>query len=65
MIPHNRTPPMRKLKPRKSKASQRARFIKAAREAGASEDEREFDANLKRITEPKPRPQQRSPRPGD
>jgi hypothetical protein len=56
---------MRKLKPRKSKASQRARFIKAAREAGASEDEREFDANLKRITEPKPRPQQRSPRPGD
>jgi len=33
--------------------AQRQRFIKAAREAGAGEDEREFDENLKRITQPK------------
>ncbi|MGU3474473.1 hypothetical protein [Methylobacterium sp. D48H] len=32
---------------------QRRRFIEAAREAGASEDEADFDAALKRITKPK------------
>lgn len=33
---------------------QRSRFIDAAREAGCSEDEAVFDANLKRIGEVKP-----------
>lgn len=32
---------------------QRRRFIEAAREAGASEDESEFDANLKKIAQAK------------
>lgn len=32
---------------------QRRRFIEAAREAGASEDEADFDAALKRIAKPK------------
>ena len=32
---------------------QRRRFIEAAREAGAGEDEAEFDAALKRIAKPK------------
>ena len=32
---------------------QRRRFIEAAREAGASEDEAAFDANLKRIARAK------------
>ncbi|GJD46775.1 hypothetical protein AFCDBAGC_4659 [Methylobacterium cerastii] len=32
---------------------QRRRFIEAAHEAGASEDEAEFDAALKRIAKPK------------
>jgi hypothetical protein len=45
---------MQKPKQRKSNATQRARFIKAAREHGVSEDEREFDENLKRIAEVKP-----------
>jgi hypothetical protein len=35
------------------KSAQSQRFIKAAREAGASEDERVFDENLKRIVKPK------------
>jgi len=46
---------MQKPKPRKSNATQRQRFIKAAREAGASEDLREFEENLKRIAKVKPR----------
>jgi hypothetical protein len=33
--------------------AQRQRFIDAAREAGASEDEAVFDENLKRIARPK------------
>jgi hypothetical protein len=39
-----------------SKKAQSARFIEAAREAGASEDEDEavFDENLKRVATPKP-----------
>jgi uncharacterized protein HemY len=32
---------------------QKRRFIEAAQAAGASEDEAEFDANLKRIAKPK------------
>jgi hypothetical protein len=32
---------------------QRRRFIEAAREAGASEDEADFDVALKRIAKPK------------
>lgn len=32
---------------------QRRRFIEAAREAGASENEADFDAALKRIVKPK------------
>ena len=39
--------------PAKANKAQRSRFIKAAREAGASEDERELDENLRRITKPK------------
>lgn len=35
---------------------QRRRFIDAAREAGASEDEAEFDAALKRIAKPPKEP---------
>ena len=35
--------------------AQRQRFIDAAREAGASEEEAVFDENLKRIAKPKPR----------
>jgi hypothetical protein len=34
--------------------SQRERFIEAARKAGASEDEREFDRALKRVAKAKP-----------
>jgi hypothetical protein len=47
----------RRKKPRNK--AQAERFIKAAREAGASEDEREFDKNLRRIarTEPKREPE--------
>ena len=40
---------------------QSRRFIEAAREAGASEDEREFDKALKRVAKPKPKEQK--PRP--
>ena len=36
--------------------SQRTRFIKAAREAGCSEDEVVFDRNLKRVAKAKPAP---------
>lgn len=35
---------------------QKRRFIEAAQAAGASEDEAEFDANLKRITKAKAGP---------
>ena len=35
--------------------AQRQRFIEAAREAGASEDEAVFDENLKRIAKGKPK----------
>jgi hypothetical protein len=35
---------------------QRDRFIEAARKAGASEDEREFDRALKRVAKPKEEP---------
>jgi hypothetical protein len=38
-----------------SKKSQRQRFIDAAREAGASEDEAVFHENLKRLAKAKPR----------
>jgi hypothetical protein len=34
---------------------QKDRFIEAAREHGASEDEAAFDENLKRIAKPKPK----------
>jgi hypothetical protein len=43
---------------RKTKDSQKAqsrRFIEAAREADASEDEAVFDENLKRVTKAKPK----------
>ena len=36
----------------KAQSEQSKRFIEAAREAGASEDERVFDENLKRIVRP-------------
>ena len=42
--------------------AQRERFIKAAREAGASEDEREFDENLRRIATTKPDDREPTPR---
>ena len=41
-------------KTRESKKSQRQRFIDAAREAGASEDEAVFRENLRRVTAPRP-----------
>ena len=43
---------MMKARQTKSKR-QRNRFIEAAREAECSEDEAEFDANLRRIVRPK------------
>jgi hypothetical protein len=46
--------PARKTKDSQKKQSQR--FIEAAREAGASEDEAVFDENLKRVAKPKPTP---------
>ena len=45
--------PARKTKDIQKKQSQR--FIDAAREAGASEDEAVFDETLKRITKPQSR----------
>jgi hypothetical protein len=39
---------------KRSQTPQRKRFIEAAREAGASEDEAEFDKNLKRLATTKP-----------
>lgn len=39
----------------KPKSDQRQRFIEAAREAGASEDEAVFRENLKRIAKHKPK----------
>jgi hypothetical protein len=39
-----------------SGVNQSARFIKAAREAGCSEDEAVFDENLKKIARHKPPP---------
>ena len=47
---------MPKAKPEKKSISQRTRFIKAAREAECSEDETEFDQNLKRIAKAKTKP---------
>jgi hypothetical protein len=41
-------------KTKDSKKSQRQRFIDAAREAGASEDEAVFDENLKRLAKATP-----------
>jgi hypothetical protein len=41
--------PCRPAKAKDSKNAQSARFIEAAREAGASEDEAVFDENLKRV----------------
>jgi hypothetical protein len=41
----------------KKDRAQHQHFIKAAREAGVSEDEREFDENLKRIAKVKPAPE--------
>lgn len=46
-------------KPKADKA-QRQRFIKAAREAGASEDERAFDESLRRLATTKPKPAKKS-----
>jgi hypothetical protein len=40
----------------KPNKNQRQRFIEAAREAGASEDEAVFDENLKRIAKPREKP---------
>ena len=42
-------------KTKESKKSQSNRFIDAAREAGASEDEAVFDENLRRLTATKPK----------
>lgn len=39
----------------KKDKAQRQRFIDAAREAGASEDEAVFDENLKRLAQHKPK----------
>jgi hypothetical protein len=41
-------------KTKESKKSQSNRFIEAAREAGASEDEAVFDETLKRVAKAKP-----------
>jgi hypothetical protein len=49
------------LRLKKADPKQSQRFIEAAREAGASEDEAIFDENLKRITKPKPK-EEREPR---
>lgn len=43
-----------KLRLKKADPKQAKRFIEAAREAGASEDEAVFDETLKRIVKPKP-----------
>jgi hypothetical protein len=45
---------------RKNDHRQRERFIKAAREAGVSEDEREFDESLRQIAKVKPAPEKAS-----
>jgi hypothetical protein len=45
---------MHASKTKDSKKSQRQRFIDAAREAGASEDEAVFNENLKRLAKAKP-----------
>jgi hypothetical protein len=42
-------------KTKESKKSQQQRFIDAAREVGASEDEAEFDKNLRRLAQHKPK----------
>jgi hypothetical protein len=42
-------------KTKDSKQSQRQRFIDAAREAGASEDEAVFRENLKKLAKAKPK----------
>jgi hypothetical protein len=41
-------------RPTSKTKSQRDRFTDAAREAGASEDEAEFDKNLKRLAKANP-----------
>jgi aminoglycoside/choline kinase family phosphotransferase len=48
-------PARKSVKPAVDKA-QAKRFIEAAREAGASEDEAAFHENLKRLAKPKPEP---------
>jgi hypothetical protein len=50
---------------KKTQSEQSQRFIKAAREAGCSEDEAVFDENLKKIARHKPptAPPMRSPAP--
>ena len=47
---------MPKAKAKKENISQRARFIEAARELGADEDEAAFDAKLRRLARAKPQP---------
>jgi hypothetical protein len=47
---------MSKSTNQKDKRNQHQRFIEAAREAGASEDETVFRENLKRIAKPKAQP---------
>jgi hypothetical protein len=43
------------MKKSRKPTEQQKRFIEAAREAGASEDEAVFDENLKRIAKAKPK----------
>lgn len=55
--------PERELPSRKPKEkTQRQRFIDAAREAGASEDEAVFRENLKRLAKAKPRQERQNER---
>ena len=53
---------MAKATKNQSKRSQRTRFIKAAREAECSENEAEFDRNLKRIAKPKASGSKKAPK---
>lgn len=50
----------RKLARKSDKQEQSKRFIDAAREAGASEDEAVFNENLKRLAQHKPREERKA-----
>jgi hypothetical protein len=54
-------PKRKSAKPRADKA-QAKRFIEAAREAGASEDEAVFDENLRRVAKTKPKEDREPPK---